>query len=335
VASVEFRYANASLLTKLRGLRGVSDAEVDVIKELAGSTARARANFRNRASSLIYNLTEICIMRSPTGPVLYCESPGVILKPGEAYETAYFSETVGSIPVYYANASFTIVPSMAGSTVPLRSLASGLHVAVASLPETVCCITSPPTVTTSPTAVTTTIVGATRPTTTAAVPTAPAATRTETTLTTPAPTETAPVTTTPWVPINITVPPEVRRLPLTFLMSLGLPLMIVLLMMRRRTSLVVSDYRTLRILREEGRLQDLARIFRVAITDLTLLMALGDEDLLRAIVSLGPDIHITESEDIELITSLAPPGIDLDTLLARELARRLRVSFLPDLLLGR
>lgn len=335
VASIEFRYANASLLTKLRGLRGVSDAEVDVIKELAGSTARARATFRNRASSLIYNLTEICIMRSPTGPVLYCESPGVILKPGEAYETAYFSETVGSIPVYYANASFTMVPSMAGSTVPLRSLASGLHVAVASLPETVCCIAPPPTVTTSPTAVTTTIVGATRPTTTAAVPTAPAATRTETTLTTPAPTETAPVTTTPWVPINITVPPEVRRLPLPFLMSLGLPLMIALLMMRRRTSLVVSDYRTLRILREEGRLQDLARIFRVAITDLTLLMALGDEDLLRAIVSLGPDIHITESEDIELISSLAPPGVDLDTLLARELARRLRVSFLPDLLLGR
>ncbi|MCS7102873.1 MAG: right-handed parallel beta-helix repeat-containing protein [Candidatus Korarchaeum sp.] len=340
VASVEFRYANASLITKLRNLKGVSNAEVSVYKELVGNTARTKATFRNGASEFVYNLTGICIMRSPGGAILYCESPNVILRPGEVYETSYFSEVVDRIPFYYVNASFTVVPSVAGSTVPLQSLASGLHLATASLPETVCCIVTSPAVTqteiarpTEPTAPTTPLTATqTAPT----MRTEAQTTATTTTVpTTAVPTTTSPIAKPPIPPINITIPPEVRRLPLPFAMSISLPLLITLLLFRRRTNLIVVDYRTLKILHEAGRLQDLARLFRVAITDLTLLRSFGDEELLRAIVSLGPNIHTVESRDLDLLLRITPSSLDLDTLLAKWLARRLNADFLPEMLLGR
>ncbi|RDD53217.1 MAG: hypothetical protein BA066_05615, partial [Candidatus Korarchaeota archaeon NZ13-K] len=339
-ASLEFRYPNASLLPKLRDLRGVSSAEVSVQKELSGNIASVRAVFVNRASSLLYNLTRICLMRSPSGPIVACESPNVLLGPGEAYETAYFSEVVESVPKYYANASFTIVPSVSGSTVPLQSLASGLHLATASLPETVCCAPPAAAPTVGPTATTAELI----PTATQTKPGPPAVTiataetRTETMRTeTATSTKTQAVTTAPstQIPVNLTIPPEVSRMPLPFIMSLGLPMLVALLMMRRRTGLVVLDYRTLKLLHDEGKLEDLARSFRVAITDITLMRAFSDETLLRSIISLGPDVHVVESADLNLLLGMAPPGFDLDTLLARQLARRLGVDFLPDLLLGR
>ncbi|WP_161969754.1 choice-of-anchor U domain-containing protein, partial [Candidatus Methanodesulfokora washburnensis] len=144
-ATVEFSYKNASLLKRINRIRALGPAEIQIRKEIQGNRTKVAAYMRNTASSLVYRLDKICIMRSESGPILLCESPSKVLKPGDLYETKEFSENITGIPKYYANATFTMLPSINGVTVPLQSITSVYYIAAAVLVEPViCCIPAPP-----------------------------------------------------------------------------------------------------------------------------------------------------------------------------------------------
>jgi uncharacterized repeat protein (TIGR01451 family) len=144
-ATVEFSYKNASLLKRINRIRALGPAEIQIRKEVQGNKTKVVAYMRNTASSLVYRLDKICIMRSESGPILLCESPSKVLKPGELYETKEFSENITGIPKYYANATFTMLPSINGVTVPLQNITSVYYIAAAVLVEPViCCIPAPP-----------------------------------------------------------------------------------------------------------------------------------------------------------------------------------------------
>ncbi|RSN75119.1 choice-of-anchor X domain-containing protein, partial [Candidatus Methanodesulfokora washburnensis] len=143
-ATVEFSYKNASLLKKINRIRALGPAEIQIRKEVQGNKTKVAAYMRNTASSLVYRLDKICIMRSESGPILLCESPSKVLGPGELYETEEFSENITGIPKYYANATFTMLPSINGVTVPLQNITSVYYIAAAVLVEPVICCTPAP-----------------------------------------------------------------------------------------------------------------------------------------------------------------------------------------------
>ena len=336
--AVEFIYANTSLLGKLRALRGSSDASVEVMKEMDGDLARVRASFRNEAKELIYNLTKVCIMRSQSGPVLACETPNVILRPGDAYESSYYSETVSGVPVYYSNASFTIVPSVSGVMVPLREIASGYYIATADLSVAICC--APPTaqipvpqipttqipLTTSP--------RVTKPMETVTTPPIIAPTATQTTVTRTIPTETKEAQRT--IEVNMSLGSSIAlRVGPPVLMVLGLPFILGMLLLRRRVGEVVVDYGTLSFLYSNGQLPKVSGMFRLAMTDITLLRVTADEELFNAILRTYFNVYPVESEELSAVLSLSPDPSVVEPLLARSLASRLNLDYFPDMLLRR
>ncbi len=338
--AIEFNYANTSLLGKLRALRGSSDASVEVMKEMNGNSARVRASFRNEAKELIYNLTKVCIMRSQSGPILACETPNIILRPGDSYESSYYSETVSGVPVYYSNASFTIVPSVSGVMVPLREIASGYYAATAELSVAICCV--PPTTqipaprTPAPQIPTATQIPLTsprvaRPTETVTTSPISTPTTTQATMTRTVPTETEGAQRTE---ANISLGSSIAlRVGPPVLMVLGLPFILgILLLSRRRVDEVVFDYDTLSSLYRSGRLPEVSGMFRLAMTDITLLKVMADEELFNAVLRTHFNVYAVESEELSTALSLSPDPSIVESLLARSLASRLNLDYFPDMI---
>jgi hypothetical protein len=341
--AVEFAYPSTSLSGKLRALRGVSDASVEVTKEMNGSSVRVRASFRNGAKELVYNLTRICIMRSQSGPILACETPNVILRPGEGYESSYYSETVSGVPVYYSNASFTIVPSVSGVMVPLEDIASSYYLATAYLSQRVCCERGAA-ITTIPMPTTKTLTTNKTLTTTSpgAEVTVPPTTATQMT-TTQVATETVRNETTKTTPIKTTTEignislgsPVVLRTGIPFLMTLGFPFILAILLLRRRESEVVVDYDILSSLYTRGLLPRASSMFRFAMTDVTLLRVMADTELFNAIQRVHFNVYPSSSEEIANALSLSPDPEIVERFLARSLASRLDTDLLSEMLYGR
>ncbi len=140
-ALVTFSTRKASILTRILGITGIGPAEISVKKNISRGYY-VGASFRDISTSLVYQLNKICVMRGgPSGKVVFCETPGILLAPGESYETKMHKDNVSlsGIPIYYANATFTIVPSFSGTTIPISRIGSGVYYVTARLNEVKAC----------------------------------------------------------------------------------------------------------------------------------------------------------------------------------------------------
>jgi hypothetical protein len=116
------------------------------------------------------------------------------------------------------------------------------------------------------------------------------------------------------------------------LMVLGLPFILGMLLLRRRASEVVVDYNTLSFLYGSGQLPKVSGMFRLAMTDITLLRVMADEELFDAILRTHFSVYTVESEDLLTVLSLSSDPAMTESLLARSIASRLNLDYLPDLL---
>jgi len=112
-----------------------------------------------------------------------------------------------------------------------------------------------------------------------------------------------------------------------------LPFILALLMItRRRGNMVLADYITLKNLYLNGRLPDVARTYRIAVTDLTMKKLLEDRETSAIPVTVDLEVISTDRVSAAAALEVAFDSIELDSLISRFTSLRTGIRFLPDLM---
>jgi len=219
--------------------------------------------------------------------------------------------------------------------VPLKEIASGYYIATADLSVAICCaplttqIPAPQIPTTQITQITSPRVTKPMETVTTSPISTPTATQTTVTQTVTTEIEEAQKT----LEVNISLGSSIAlRVGPPSLMVLGIPLILGLLLLRRRMGEVVVDYDTLSYLYARGLLPKVSDAFGLAMTDITFLRIMANEELFNAILRVHFNVYTVEREELLAALSSSPDLATAERLLARSLASRLNLDYLPDML---